>query len=171
MSPGFTIANSPAGVTPEVDIALDSVTIPSHGLTTGLVGRLTSTGTLPAGVTTGVDYYIIALTANSVQFAASLVLAQAGTAIDLTDVGSDNAVNTFTSTAISGATVKLQKSNDSLLAPPSNWIDEGTATTISGDGIVWLEKVSPTGNWMRLVFAITTGRLTTSNTIIVKGPN
>lgn len=173
VSPGFSVSNSPAGADVEVSIDPDNwVTIPSHGLTTGLKGQLTSTGTLPAGVTTGVDYFIIALTANTVQFASSLALAQAGTALPLTDTGTDAAVNTFTSTSIAGGTVKLQKSNDSLNIPASsvtNWSDEGSATNITADANLWLEKVNPTGNWMRLVFAITAGRYSSSNSIVVKG--
>lgn len=170
VSPGFTISNSPAGTAVEVSIDPDNwVTIPTHGLTTGLKGQLTTTGTLPAGVTTGVDYFIIALTANTVQFASSLALAQAGTALVLTDTGTDNAVNTFTPTSIAGATVKLQKSNDSLNSPPVNWTDEGSATNITVDANLWLEKVNPTGNWMRLVYTITAGRFSTASTIVVKG--
>lgn len=172
VTPAFTIANSPAGADVEVFITPDNwVSIPSHGLTTGLKGQLTTTGTLPAGVTTGVDYFIISLTANTVSFASSLALAQAGTAIALTDTGTDAAVNTFTSTSIAGATVKLQKSNDDPSSIPANWSDEGSATNITVDANLWLEKINPTGNWMRLAFTITAGRLSTSNTIVVKGPN
>lgn len=171
VSPGFTITNSPAGANTEVDTATDSVTIPTHGLTTGLKGQLTTTGTLPAGLNLATDYFIIVVDANTVQFASSLANALAGTEIDITDTGADASVNTFTSTSIAGATVKLQKSNDDLNSSPTNWSDEGSATNITADANLWLEKINPTGNWMRLAFTITAGRISTSNTIVVKGPN
>ncbi len=105
------------------------------------------------------------------QFASSLALAQAGTALEITDTGTDAGVNTFTSTSIAGGTVKLQKSNDGLGASPVNWSDEGSATNITADANLWLEKINPTGNWMRLAFTITAGRFSTSNEIVVKGLN
>lgn len=171
-SPGFTILNSPDGVDIEVFPTPDNwVSIPSHGLTTGVKGQLTTTGTLPAGLSLATDYYIIALTANTVQFATSLENALAGTEVEITDEGADDSVNTFTSTSIAGATVKLQKSNDDLNASPVNWTDEGSATNITADANLWLEKVNPSGNWMRLVYTITAGRFSTDSTIVVKGPN
>jgi hypothetical protein len=106
------------------------------------------------------------VSANTVAFASSLVNAQAGTKINLTSQGTSGAVNTFTPTSIAGATVKLQKSNDG-----TSWADEGSSTNITADAVLWLEKADPTANYMRLAFTITAGRFSTSNTIVVKGPN
>lgn len=164
VSPGFTIANSPAGANTEVDTATDSVTIPTHGLTTGLKGQLTTTGTLPAGLSLATDYFIIAVDANTVQFASSLANALAETEIDITDTGADNSVNTFTATSIAGANVKLQKSNDN-----SNWSDEGSATNITADGLIYLEKIDPTAKYMRTQFTLTAGSMSSTQTYIVKG--
>ena len=170
VTPGFTIANSPAGVAVEVSIDPDNyVTIPAHGLTTGLKGQLTTTGTLPAGLSLATDYFAIALSANTVQFATSLANALAGTEVTITDTGADDSVNTFTATSIAGATVKLQKSNDS--SNPTNWSDATPATDITADANLWLEKVNPTGNWMRLVYTLTAGSMSMTTHTIVKGPN
>lgn len=167
VTPGFTIVNSPAGADVEVSIDPDNyVTIPSHGLTTGLKGQLTTTGTLPAGLSLATDYFIIALTANTVQFATSLANAQAGTAVTITDTGADASVNTFTSTAIAGATVQMQESNDG-----SNWSNIGSSTNITADANIWLQVDNPGGLYARLAFTITAGRFSTVNTFVVKGPN
>jgi hypothetical protein len=152
------------GVASEVDVTANSVGIPSAGFFTGLKGQLTTTGTLPAGVTTGTDYFIIVVDANNIKFASSLVLAQAGTAIDLTDQGSSGAVNTFTPTSIAGGTIKLQQSNDN-----SNWVDLGSATNITVDANIGLEKDRPTMRYVRPYITLTAGHISASLQILVKG--
>jgi hypothetical protein len=144
------------------------MTIPTHGLTTGLKGQLTSTGTLPGGLSTATDYFVIVVDANTISLASTLAnaIAEIPVPVVLTNQGSSGAVNTFTPTSIAGASVKLQKSNDG-----ATWSDEGSATNITVDANIWLEKVNPTGRYMRLAFAITAGRFSASNTIVVKGPN
>lgn len=174
VSPGFTVSNSPAGTAVGVDTSAETVTITANLMTTGLKGQLTTTGTLPTGLSLSTDYYIIYVDANTVAFATSLANAQAGTKVNITDTGADNSVNTFTATSIAGASVILQKSNDSpniVASAVANWSDEGSATNITADANVWLEKVNPTGNWMRLKYVITAGRYSSSATIVVKGPN
>lgn len=61
--------------------------IPSN-LLTGTRVRLTTSGTLPAGVTTATDYYYIRLTDSTFELATSYANAIAGTAINITDTGS-----------------------------------------------------------------------------------
>lgn len=153
------------GVASEVNTTANSVAIPAHGYTTGLKGQLTTTGTLPAGVTTGTDYYIIVVDSGNVSFASSLALALAGTALDLTDQGSSAGVHTFTATAIAGSSIKLQKSNDKV-----TWTDEGSATNITADATVYLEKVDPTAKWMRVWYTLTAGSLSAENWVLTKSP-
>ena len=50
--------------------------------------RLTTSGTLPAGLATGTDYYVIKLSDTTCKFATSYANAVAGTPIDITDAGS-----------------------------------------------------------------------------------
>lgn len=148
----------------DVNTETDVITITAHGFTTGLKGQFTSTGTLPAGLELATDYFMIVVSANTIKVASSLANALAGTAVDITDAGTAAATNTFTPTALAGANVKLQKSNDG-----TNWSDEGSATNITADGLIWLEKIDPTALYMRLAFTLTAGRLSSSNVVAVKG--
>lgn len=84
------------GADPEVTVATNSIAIPTHGYTTGWAMTLSSTGTPPAGLAAGTVYFVIEDGANAVKLASSYELAVAGTAIDLTDQGSNGAVNTLT---------------------------------------------------------------------------
>lgn len=49
--------------------------------------QLTTSGTLPAGLTTATDYYVIKVTDTTCKFATSYANAVAGTAINITDAG------------------------------------------------------------------------------------
>ena len=60
--------------------------IPSNILT-GTRVRLTTTGTLPAGLALATDYYVIRLTDTTFSLASSFANAIAGTDIDITDAG------------------------------------------------------------------------------------
>ena len=65
----------------------NSVNIAGHAFVTLDKVRLTTGGTLPTGLSTGTDYWIIAYDANNIQFASSVANAVAGTEIDLTGAG------------------------------------------------------------------------------------
>lgn len=58
------------------------VTYPGHGLKTGQQVQLTTTGTLPTGLSPSTTYFVIGVDANSFQLATSLANAAAGTAIN-----------------------------------------------------------------------------------------
>lgn len=60
--------------------------IPSNILT-GTRVRLTTSGTLPAGLATATDYYVIKLTDSTFELATSYANAIAGTQINITDAG------------------------------------------------------------------------------------
>lgn len=62
----------------------NSVNIASHNFVTLDKVQLSSSGTLPGGLSTVTDYWIIRLDANNIQFAASVADAVAGTDIDIT---------------------------------------------------------------------------------------
>lgn len=64
-----------------------TVNIPSNVLT-GTRVRLTTSGTLPAGLATATDYYTIRLSNTTLKLATSYANAIAGTAIDITSTGS-----------------------------------------------------------------------------------
>lgn len=68
--------------------ATDICTAVAHGLQTGDGPiRLTTTGTLPAGLALATDYYVIKIDADTFKLATSLANAYAGTAVDITDAG------------------------------------------------------------------------------------
>lgn len=168
----ITSAHTTTGIASKVDITADSITIASHGLTTGLKGQTTSTGTLPAGITTGVDYFVISLDANTIQLASSLALAQAGTPLDLTNQGTVATTHTFTPTSVAGATLSLQKSNNYV--PGDNagtWDAVEAATSISADGDVWISDIDPEYMWVRQSFTLTAGRLSASSILVIKEDN
>ncbi len=157
------------GVNSNVNTVADTITIAANTYTTGLKVRLTSTGTLPAGVTTGVDYFVIVVDANTFQLASSLALALAGTAIDLTSQGTSGATNTVTATALAGGTAQLQISND--LVSPTNWSNDGASQNITGTGVLFFPDATPYGIWARMVLTVTAGQVNVTVNSVVKGPN
>lgn len=67
----------------------DELTATSHAMVTGDGPlRLTTSGTLPAGLSTATNYWVIKVDANTIQLATSYANAIAGTQIDITDTGS-----------------------------------------------------------------------------------
>ena len=142
------------GEASEVDADANTLTIPVHGLPTGLKGQLTTTGTLPTGLSLSTDYFVIVVDENTIKLAISLANALLGTAINITSQGASGSVNTFTPTALAGATIKLQKSNDGL-----TYVDEGSATNITVDATLVLEKVDPACQYMRVSTTATAGSM------------
>ena len=147
-----------------VVVATDIITLVAHGYGTGLKVQISNPGTLPAGISAVTDYFCIKLSADTFALATSLALAQAGTKLDITSQGVGT--NTVTATALAGATVKLQKSNDNV-----NWADEGSATSITASGVIWLEKANPTALYLRISYVTTAGQVSADNTVLIKGPN
>lgn len=147
--------------TTDVDVSTDEITEVAHGYTTGLKGQASTTTTLPSGLSTSTDYFVIVIDADTYQLAASLANALAGTQIDLVDQGTGT--HTFTPTSLAGASVTLQKSNDD-----SNWTNVAAATSITGDGSYWFEVATPTYKYARLVYAITAGRMSVAAQILAK---
>jgi hypothetical protein len=165
----ITSANTTQGVATEVDIDNDQVTIPSHGLTTGVkLTELTTTGTLPAGLSTSTNYYPIVVDANTIKFATSQANAAAGTAVNLTDYGATTSVHTCVVNTTLAGTVKLQKNNE----PPEKsavWVDlldgeiqgAGTASnTISAAATFNWSVPALTARSLRGLVTITSGTVT-----------
>lgn len=65
----------------------DLLTISSHGYFTGLKLQVSTTTTLPGGLSASTDYYVIYVSANTFKLATSLANALAGTYIDITSAG------------------------------------------------------------------------------------
>ena len=73
----------------DVSTATEVITIPNHNFAhSGFKIRLTTSGTLPGGLSVDTDYFVIVLDANNFKLATSLANALAGTNINLTTTGS-----------------------------------------------------------------------------------
>lgn len=73
--------------TTDVNITTDQITV-TNDIPTATEIRFSSTGALPAPLVSGTIYYAIRIDATHIKVATNPVNAAAGTAIDLTDVGS-----------------------------------------------------------------------------------
>jgi len=81
-----------------VDFANNELDLTGHGLEDGDGPlQLTTTGTLPTGLSTLTDYYVIKAGDDAIQLATSLVNAMAGTAVTFSDIGAGT--HTLTSTS------------------------------------------------------------------------
>ncbi len=152
------------GVNSEVDVADNELAIPTHSFLLGTKIRLTTTGTLPAGLALATDYFVIPVDASTIQLASSLANAIAGTEIDITDQGSSGAVNTVTAVALSGASVTFQKSNDG-----TNWVDIAAATAITVDGSTMIENTAVCYRYFKAVKALTAGVVDLEVNVLVIG--
>ena len=77
--------------TSAVNTTADTITITGHGLVTGAEMNYNNQGgTTLAGLTSGNDYFIIVVDANTIKLAASSADATAGTAINLTGTGNNS---------------------------------------------------------------------------------
>lgn len=156
----ITNSNPSAGAFTAADT--DICTKNAHGFLTGLKVQLTTTGTLPAGLSLATDYFVIYLAANTFKLAASLADAKAGTAVDITDAGTGT--HTITPTALAGATYKIQGSIDG-----SVYADIGSAVNITASATALIEKVDPMYNYARVYYTLTAGQLSTNQIILVRG--
>jgi len=159
---GLDITNSAPAAGAFTAAVTDICTKVAHGYLTGLKVQLTTTTTLPAGLSLATDYFVIYLTADTFSLASSLVFAQAGTAVDITNTGTG--VHTITATALAGANYKMQGSFDS-----SNWYDVGSSTNITATISTLVEKVDPMFNYVRIYYTLTAGQLSVVQTILVRG--
>jgi hypothetical protein len=73
--------------TTDVDVSTDRITV-TNDIATCTELQFSSTGEVPAPLVTGTIYYAIRIDATTIEVASTPVLAAAGTALNLTDVGS-----------------------------------------------------------------------------------
>lgn len=165
----ITGVQTTAGVATEVSPSANTVSVPSHGLTTGAKVTLTTTGTLPAGLSTGTDYYIIVVDADALKFATTQALALAGTPVDITGYGTTAAVHTVTVTTTIAGSVKFQKNNEPEGAT-AIWFDVGSSSqNFSGATTLNWTAVDVGYREVRAVATVTSGTVTASVRINGKG--
>lgn len=100
------------------DPATDTLTTPGpHNLVNGTIVRLTTSGTLPAGLNTGTDYYVIAATTNTLKVSLTLD----GDGVDFTDAGTGtHTVTTFGTTRAGVASLTFTANVDNLPGAAGN---------------------------------------------------
>jgi flagellin len=94
MTPSMSVNQDVIGTGSPISSAADTITLASHGLTTGQALTFTSAGTLPGGISSGTTYYAIVVDSNTIKLATSYSNAFSGTALDITSSG----VGTLTAT-------------------------------------------------------------------------
>jgi hypothetical protein len=133
---GISFAFVDADITP----ANDTITEAAHGLQTGDVVRLTTTGTLPSALALLTDYFVIRVSSSLIKLATTAMNAEAGTAIDIAADGSGThtlttqdtqrrALDVYISNPIE-IDVGLDAADDSV----ESWTHDGTGNPISSTG-------------------------------------
>lgn len=107
----------------------DEITVALDVFSTGQAVRLTSTGTLPAGLNTTNTYYVIRISGSVYKLASTVANALAGTPVDITDAGT----GTHTMTGTSMGRIKNMVQNTG--ATTSNY----RMFAIDEDGKVWVQ--------------------------------
>lgn len=153
-----------------VNVAADTITITANAYATGLAVTLTSTGTLPAGLSTSTTYYVISVDANTFKLATSRANALAGTAINITDQGTVAATNTVVVTALAG-TIVLQGSTGAVNQPQStwNWTDLNSAQSFSANTSFLFGLTLPQVKHLAINVVITTGQASITQSVLGKG--
>lgn len=150
----------------DVEVVGNTIVITAHGLGTGLKGQLTTDGVLPTGLSAATDYFVIVVDANTIKLAASLVDANAGTAVNIT-AAAGGGTHTFTATALAGGAVKIQGS-----------IDDSTFVDVGGDGASQAFTVSGSlffnvkdvyYRFFRVIHSLTAGQVSITTKICLKG--
>ena len=110
-----------------VTVATDLITVQSNvdRWITGMKVSVSTTGTLPAGLVSLTDYYVIRASATTIKLATTLANAVAGTAIDLTAQGSGT--HTLTHTHLQCAPLATRAARKSTQARSRKWRRIGTS--------------------------------------------
>lgn len=130
-----------------------------NGYAFGLVVQFTTSDTLPTGISLSTDYYVVPVTTTSYRIATSYANALAGVYVAYTNTGAGN--QTATPTALAGASVYLQGSNDYGVGNSAGtWFTVPySTTTISADGSFQLNFPNVEFGNYRVGTGITTGQM------------
>jgi len=159
---GFAFAVTTPGVDNAFSIADNTITIAAHGYATGLkVAATTSAASFPTGLST-TDFWVIKVSATLIKLATSASNALAGTAVDITSDGSGT--HTLTPAALTGGSYKLQASMDDV-----TYFDLAVTNNVTVTANFIHEKIDPMFNYVRVVWAVTTGQITYVINTFAKG--
>ncbi len=141
----------------------DKIKVTAHGLLTGLKVQVTTSSALPTGIAGTTDYFVIKIDADVIQLASSLANALAGSALNITAIGTGTQTITPLVGGIIG-TVKLQASLDN-----STYFDvSGSSQNIAGAGTYMWNVSDAFYKWIRVQTNITNGEATMDARITVK---
>jgi hypothetical protein len=129
----------------------DICTKVAHNMATGLKVQVSTTTTLPAGLSAVTDYFVINLTADTFKLASSLAFALAGTAVDISTTGTGT--HTVTPTAIAGGVLKMQESVDG-----QTWYDIASVTANITATVTALFQSTSKTLQIRPYFTLTAGQ-------------
>lgn len=146
----------------EVNVGASEFDIPSHGFTTGLKVRLTTTGVLPAPLMLMTDYFVIVIDADTIQLATTLQHALDGIFIVLTNAGTG--VGTMSPVSTSGF-VTFQASNNSTV-----WDNIQAPTSITATGTVICNQPDAAYRYFKAVKTVSEGQFDLQGLILVIGP-
>ena len=136
----------------DVSVGDDEITEVGHGYLTGAKGQLTTTGTLPAGLSLLTDYFIIKVNDDTFKLAETLAKAEADDPVDITDA-SGGGTHTFTPSALD-MTVKYQGSIDRV-----TFVDVATQSISTSCNILF-NVDRPHYLWARVQFEHEAGQST-----------
>lgn len=152
---GFQIQDdNPAAknfATTDINITTDAINIAGHGYKNGLMGQVTTTSALPAGLVTNTNYFAIRVDAANFKLASSRALALAGTAIDITGVGVGT--HNFKPTALAGLDVHLERSIDGNV-----WADI-PGSTLAAAGLDVQSYAPAAYGYVRAEMTLTSGQV------------
>lgn len=153
------VTTSAVGITGGTDSGVsttnNTTVVTAHGWNTGRKVRLTTTGTLPAGLALSTDYYLIVVDANTLAYASSLANALLGTKISITDQGTSGSTATITPQALAGGTLQHQASADGGV----NFNNIGTTVSISASGTDTQNFDAINYTHLQTVITVTSGEL------------
>ena len=141
--------------------ATDIITSVGHGIKTGMVFQVSTSTTLPSGVSASTDYWAIPLTDDTFALATSLANAQAGTKLNFTDAGTgDHTLTQQTDVA----TYVIQFSPDAV-----NWFTHDAMSAVSVVAAAQNKHFESAAKHLRLAVTISKGAATLSGWLQSKG--
>jgi hypothetical protein len=144
-------------------------TATDNGFTSGVKVRFTTTGTLPAGLATGTDYYLAVISTTTFKVCTTQANVLTATYVDITNTGTG--VHTVSVQTTLAGTLKLQKTNstdDEISKGTAVWVDLDDTEIYNGANS-YTVSAAATKNWLvdvcaakalRLNAAVTSGTIT-----------
>ena len=143
-------------------VSLSVITISTHGYKFGLKVRFSTTGVLPSGISSGVDYYLTDLTSNTLLVSTSYANALAGSYVTLADGGSGtHTINVQTATP---AVISFEGSIDGIVWPEIKNSRKEISSTAE-----MIEHEAAFYHKLRVKLNVASGQHTVNVKVLIKG--